>query len=146
MNGPTLHKYMILDPELLTLDLGLISQGSFHCSILGFLYISNKMDSLIPVCRGQMSSSVKNEPYCISWWSSGQDSALLLLRVWVQSLVRELRSHKPHSVALTPPKKVNLKMNQTSDTKTLFQQLGKNVCLGNGHQILFYQEMYGVFE
>ena len=40
---------MILDPELLTLDLGLISQGSFHCSSLGFLYISNKMDSLIPV-------------------------------------------------------------------------------------------------
>ena len=39
---------------------------------------------------------------CISeipWWSSGQHSALSLLRVWVQSLVRELRSCKPCCVA-----------------------------------------------
>ena len=43
-------------------------------------------------------------------------TALSLFRVWVQSLVRELRSYKPHSMA----KKLNLKMNQTSDTKTLF--------------------------
>ena len=33
-----------------------------------------------------------------------------------------------------------------SDTKTLFKQLGKNVYLGNRLQILFYQEMYGVFQ
>ena len=31
----------------------------------------------------------------IPWQSSGWDSALPLLRAWVQFLVRELRSHKP---------------------------------------------------
>ena len=33
----------------------------------------------------------------IPWQSSGQDSMLSLLKAWVQSLVRELRSHKPCS-------------------------------------------------
>ena len=31
----------------------------------------------------------------IAWRSSGEDSALSPPRAWVQSLVRELRSHKP---------------------------------------------------
>ena len=35
----------------------------------------------------------------IPWWSSGQDSALSLLRVRFKSLVRELRSCKPYGVA-----------------------------------------------
>ena len=35
----------------------------------------------------------------ILWQSSGQDSELSLLRVSIQSLVRELRSHKLHSAA-----------------------------------------------
>ena len=35
----------------------------------------------------------------ITWWPSGQDSALSLLRVRVQSLVGEVRSCKPYSLA-----------------------------------------------
>ena len=35
----------------------------------------------------------------ITWWPSGQDSALSLLRVGVQSLVGEVRSCKPYSLA-----------------------------------------------
>ena len=35
----------------------------------------------------------------IPWWSSGSDSMLSLPGPWVQSLVREVTSHKPHSVA-----------------------------------------------
>lgn len=35
----------------------------------------------------------------IPWWSSGKDSVLPLSRVWVQSLVSELRSHKVQSTA-----------------------------------------------
>ena len=35
----------------------------------------------------------------IPWWSSGWDSVLSLPRARVQSLVRELRSHKAHRVA-----------------------------------------------
>ena len=34
-----------------------------------------------------------------SWWASGLDSTLALLKVWVQSLARELRSHKLHGIA-----------------------------------------------
>lgn len=36
MNGPKLHKYMILDPEFLTLDPGLITQA-FFTSYFGFI-------------------------------------------------------------------------------------------------------------
>ena len=35
----------------------------------------------------------------ITWWPSAQDSALSLLRVRVQSLVSEVRSCKPYSLA-----------------------------------------------
>ena len=41
----------------------------------------------------------RNSVQRIPWRSSGKDSAFSLLRVQVQSLVRELRSHKPCSVA-----------------------------------------------
>ena len=35
----------------------------------------------------------------IPWQSSGWESALSLPRAWVQSLVGELKSHKPRSTA-----------------------------------------------
>ena len=35
----------------------------------------------------------------VPWWASGQDSALSLLWPWIQSLVREPRSHKTYSAA-----------------------------------------------
>ena len=41
----------------------------------------------------------------IPWWSSGEDSALSLLSLWVRSLVRELRSGKPPSTAKTATKR-----------------------------------------
>ena len=48
--------------------------------------------------------------------SSGQDSVLLLMRVWVQSLIRELRSHKPLS---TPsPKKKKKKKKKRKEIHT----------------------------
>ena len=42
----------------------------------------------------------------IPWQSGGGDSALSLLKAWVQYLVRELRSHKLHDAA-----KINTKNN-----------------------------------
>ena len=39
-------------------------------------------------------------------WFSGQNSTLFLLRAWIQSLVEELKSHKPHSMV---KKKKNIK-------------------------------------
>ena len=38
-------------------------------------------------CR---ESDITEATECMSWWSSGQDSALPMQRAWVQSLVREL--------------------------------------------------------
>ena len=38
--------------------------------------------------------SLKNPSWRISWQASGKDLKLSLLRAWVWSLVRELRSHK----------------------------------------------------
>ena len=35
----------------------------------------------------------------IPWWSRGKDLALSLLRVQVQALMGELRSHEPRDVA-----------------------------------------------
>ena len=35
----------------------------------------------------------------LPWWSSGEDSVLSVQGMWVQSLVRELRSHMLHSLA-----------------------------------------------
>ena len=35
----------------------------------------------------------------LAWWSSGLDSALPMQEAQVQSLVGELRSHMPHSMA-----------------------------------------------
>lgn len=52
MDSPKLHKHMLSDPEFLTLDPGLITQGSFHSAITFYTYISNKMDSFIPGYRG----------------------------------------------------------------------------------------------
>ena len=49
--------------------------------------------------QGPGSSSRNTKGIC--WWSSGYKSALPLPRVWVQSLVRELRAHKPCSMAQT---------------------------------------------
>ena len=45
----------------------------------------------------------------ISWQSSGLDSVLSLLRAQVQSLARELRSHKPHGVSKKRKKKVEVR-------------------------------------
>ena len=44
-------------------------------------------------------------PQGIPWRSSGWDYALSLLRAWVQSLVGELRSHKPFGGAIKKRKK-----------------------------------------
>ena len=41
----------------------------------------------------------------IPWWSSGYNSVLSLPRAWVQSLVRELKSHKPRGAAKKRKKK-----------------------------------------
>lgn len=38
MDGLKLHKYMVSDPELLTPDPGLITQGSFHYAIVFYIY------------------------------------------------------------------------------------------------------------
>lgn len=38
MDGPKLYKYMISDPALLTLDLDLTTQGSFHYAIVFYIY------------------------------------------------------------------------------------------------------------
>ena len=35
----------------------------------------------------------------IPWWSNGSDFTFSLPGAWVQSLVEELRSHKPHDMA-----------------------------------------------
>ena len=49
----------------------------------------------------------------VPWWSSGWDSVLRLPRARVQSLVGELGSHKPHSVAKKKIKinKINKRVN-----------------------------------
>lgn len=41
------------------------------------------------------SGGFKIGPQGITWWSSGYDSVLWTSRAWVQSLLGELRSHKP---------------------------------------------------
>ena len=43
----------------------------------------------------------------IPWWSNGSDSAIFLLGPWVQSLVRELRSHKSCDVTKKEKRKKN---------------------------------------
>ena len=50
-------------------------------------------------------SQVKTKGLGIPWQSNGRDSALSLLRAWVQSLVRELGSHKPLGMAKKKRKK-----------------------------------------
>ena len=50
-------------------------------------------------------SGLKNKHSGIPWWSSGQDFTPSLLRMWVQSLVRDLRSHKPYGVVKKKKKK-----------------------------------------
>ena len=51
----------------------------------------------------------------IPWQSSSYNSALLKA-VWVQSLVGELRTHKPHSVAKKKKSYVNMKKIPLTDT------------------------------
>ena len=41
--------------------------------------------------------SAKTCTLVISWWSSGSNLMLSLLRAQVQSLIEDLRTHKPHS-------------------------------------------------
>ena len=41
----------------------------------------------------------------LPWWSCGKDPALSMQGTWVQSLVVELRSHKPNGVCSQKLKK-----------------------------------------
>ena len=78
----------------------------------------------------------------IPWQSSGQDSTLSLQRARVQSLVGELKSHKPCDVAKNNPKTVERtngskgkcqdKSDQTRDF--LGGAVVKNLCQFRGHE------------
>uniref|UniRef100_A0A8C0DVP5 Uncharacterized protein n=1 Tax=Balaenoptera musculus TaxID=9771 RepID=A0A8C0DVP5_BALMU len=57
------------------------------------------MYELSPRSWSRASPFFKTYAQGIPWRSSGWDSALSLPRAWIQSLVRELRSCKPHGVA-----------------------------------------------
>ena len=72
----------------------------------GKLAFAAKLNLYLQVrsCWGEWS-----QIYCFSgipWWSSDWDSVLSLWRAWVQSLFRELGSHKPQSVAKRKKKSI----------------------------------------
>ena len=65
----------------------------------------------------------------IPWWSSGSDFTFSLPGAWVQSLVEELRSHKPHDMA---------KKNSFSES-FLFIQCS---CFSNGLSYFFIRALH----
>ena len=72
--------------------------------MLGFLLLSVLKEDPFPL------KSIMGLP----WWSSGENSALLMQEVQVQFLVRELRSHMPLGMT-KKKKKIKIIINQKYD-------------------------------
>ena len=66
----------------------------------GIYTCKNPVSSTPDICtHHRMHVILQKSNLWTSWWSSGYDSTLPTQGVWVQSLVRKLRFHMPHSVA-----------------------------------------------